>query len=200
MCISNSIFVESCSNVYGQCGGITWTGPTTCCTGSTCQYNSLYYSQCLPTSGASTSGTSTSGASTSSSSAATASTTSAGNVGGTPGITTRYWDCCKASCGWPGKASVTNPVKTCAQDGVTTVGVNAQSGCGTGGTAYMCNNQQPWNVSTTLSYGYAAADISVSDNVFIVFNKVYFHTYYHRVKENLIGVVLVIHWSLHQLL
>jgi hypothetical protein len=25
----------------------------------------------------------------------------------------------------------------------------------------MCNNQQPWNVSSTLSYGYAAADISV---------------------------------------
>ena len=26
----------------------------------------------------------------------------------------------------------------------------------------MCNNQQPWNVSSTLSYGYAAAYISVS--------------------------------------
>ena len=76
------------------------------------------------------------------------------------GKTTRYWDCCKGSCGWPGKASVTNPVKTCARDGITQVDVNTQSGCN-GGSAYMCNNQQPWNVSSTLSYGYAAAHISV---------------------------------------
>ncbi len=75
-------------------------------------------------------------------------------------MTTRYWDCCKASCGWAGKASVTNPVETCAQDGVTPVNDNTQSGCN-GGSAYMCNNQQPWNVSSTLSYGYAAAYISV---------------------------------------
>ncbi len=81
-------------------------------------------------------------------------------------MTTRYWDCCKASCGWPGKALVTNPVRTCAQDGVTPVDANTQSGC-TGGTAYMCNNQQPWNVSSTLAYGYAAAYISVSDVWFL---------------------------------
>ncbi|OQO11944.1 hypothetical protein B0A48_03671 [Cryoendolithus antarcticus] len=29
------------------------------------------------------------------------------------GITTRYWDCCKASCSWPGKASVSSPVALC---------------------------------------------------------------------------------------
>jgi hypothetical protein len=41
---------------------------------------------------------------------------------------------------------------------------NTQSVCGGGGIsgpAYMCTNQQPWNVSSTLSYGFAAADISV---------------------------------------
>ncbi|KJA26910.1 carbohydrate-binding module family 1 protein [Hypholoma sublateritium FD-334 SS-4] len=32
--------------LYGQCGGIGWTGPTTCAQG-TCQATNSYYSQCL---------------------------------------------------------------------------------------------------------------------------------------------------------
>ncbi|KAF5374699.1 hypothetical protein D9615_009016 [Tricholomella constricta] len=32
---------------YGQCGGIGWTGPTVCASGSTCQVQNPYYSQCL---------------------------------------------------------------------------------------------------------------------------------------------------------
>ncbi|KAF8319006.1 hypothetical protein DL93DRAFT_264081 [Clavulina sp. PMI_390] len=34
--------------IYGQCGGIGYTGPTSCATGSTCTYSNAYYSQCLP--------------------------------------------------------------------------------------------------------------------------------------------------------
>ncbi|KAB8299288.1 hypothetical protein EYC80_001366 [Monilinia laxa] len=34
--------------LYGQCGGIGWTGATTCTTGSTCVSQNSYYSQCLP--------------------------------------------------------------------------------------------------------------------------------------------------------
>ncbi|TGO34025.1 hypothetical protein BHYA_0215g00010 [Botrytis hyacinthi] len=34
--------------VYGQCGGSSWTGATTCAVGSTCVYQNVYYSQCLP--------------------------------------------------------------------------------------------------------------------------------------------------------
>lgn len=34
--------------VYGQCGGIGWTGATSCASGSTCVYSNPYYSQCLP--------------------------------------------------------------------------------------------------------------------------------------------------------
>ncbi|KAK6522404.1 hypothetical protein TWF281_002966 [Arthrobotrys megalospora] len=34
-------------NKWGQCGGIGWTGPTTCVEGSTCQVLNPYYSQCL---------------------------------------------------------------------------------------------------------------------------------------------------------
>jgi cellulose 1,4-beta-cellobiosidase len=33
--------------LFGQCGGIGWTGPTVCASGSTCQLNNAYFSQCL---------------------------------------------------------------------------------------------------------------------------------------------------------
>jgi cellulose 1,4-beta-cellobiosidase len=35
-------------SVFGQCGGVTYSGPTVCAAGSTCQESSIYYSQCLP--------------------------------------------------------------------------------------------------------------------------------------------------------
>ncbi|KAJ8515181.1 hypothetical protein ONZ45_g7377 [Pleurotus djamor] len=35
-------------SVWGQCGGIGWTGPTTCVSGATCTYSNDWYSQCLP--------------------------------------------------------------------------------------------------------------------------------------------------------
>ncbi|KAF8208180.1 hypothetical protein K438DRAFT_317611 [Mycena galopus ATCC 62051] len=44
---------------YGQCGGIGWTGATTCPTGWTCTYSSAYYSQCLPGSATTTTGPTT---------------------------------------------------------------------------------------------------------------------------------------------
>lgn len=81
----------------------------------------------------------------------------------TAGVTTRYWDCCKASCSWSGKASVTNPVETCAANGVTTVEADTTSACGGGGDpgiAYMCNNQQPYVINSSLSFGFAAAYLS----------------------------------------
>ncbi|KAI8992889.1 alpha/beta-hydrolase [Trametes punicea] len=53
------------SPVWGQCGGIGWTGPTTCVAGSVCVKENDYYSQCQPGS-ASTAPTTTPPASTSS--------------------------------------------------------------------------------------------------------------------------------------
>lgn len=130
---------------------MNYNGPTQCCSGSVCKYQNDYYSQCLPASEGS------GGATNTTPKPATQPPSTAGRKNG---VTTRYWDCCKASCGWAGKASVTNPVKTCAQDGIRQVDVNSASGCH-GGSAYMCHNQQPWNVSASLSYGYAAAYITV---------------------------------------
>ncbi|OCH85719.1 endo-1,4-beta-xylanase C precursor [Obba rivulosa] len=45
-------FALAQSAVWGQCGGIGWTGPTTCASGSTCVESNSYYSQCLPSSAA----------------------------------------------------------------------------------------------------------------------------------------------------
>ncbi|KAA1476236.1 endo-1,4-B-xylanase A [Dentipellis sp. KUC8613] len=41
-------FATAQSPVWGQCGGIGWTGPTTCVAGTTCVVSNPYYSQCLP--------------------------------------------------------------------------------------------------------------------------------------------------------
>jgi hypothetical protein len=78
------------------------------------------------------------------------------------GKTTRYWDCCKASCGWKGKTSLaagSNPVGSCDRQDRLLTDYEAVSGCNNGG-AYMCSNQSPWAVSETLAYGYAATTIA----------------------------------------
>ncbi|KAJ7658421.1 endo-1,4-beta-xylanase C precursor [Mycena rosella] len=36
------------SDVWGQCGGQEWLGPTTCVSGSVCTFQNSFYSQCLP--------------------------------------------------------------------------------------------------------------------------------------------------------
>jgi hypothetical protein len=85
----------------------------------------------------------------------------------TTGVTTRYWDCCKASCGWTGKLSSAvsgeSYVTTCAKDGVTAVDPNTQNVCGGGGNpgpAYMCASNQPYQVNSSLAFGFAAAAIA----------------------------------------
>ncbi|KAG0647809.1 hypothetical protein D0Z07_5746 [Hyphodiscus hymeniophilus] len=78
------------------------------------------------------------------------------------GTTTRYWDCCKASCGWPGKltlASGSDPVTSCDANDNPITNYNAVSGCD-GGSTYMCSSQTPWAISATESYGFAATTIS----------------------------------------
>ncbi|CAG8975004.1 hypothetical protein HYALB_00012136 [Hymenoscyphus albidus] len=82
--------------------------------------------------------------------------------GQSTGKTTRYWDCCKASCGWKGKislASGANPVGSCDARDNHMSNYDAPSGCNKGG-AYMCSNQSPWAVSESLAYGFAATTIA----------------------------------------
>lgn len=75
------------------------------------------------------------------------------------GRTTRYWDCCKSSCAWPGKAAVSSPVSTCDVHDRPIADPNASSGCD-GGWSYMCSDQSPWAVSDDLAYGFASVNIA----------------------------------------
>lgn len=83
-------------------------------------------------------------------------------VGNFDGVTTRYWDCCKPSCAWGGKAIVTRPVETCDRNGAPQKGIdsiNGVSGCN-GGNVFACDSHSPFVVSKNMSYGFAAAALS----------------------------------------
>lgn len=171
---------STCAPAYGQCGGQGWTGATCCVSGYHCQFGNTYYSQCVEGAGTDNSQGNTGNAGTAADKAATAQSTtmkavaaavstkapSKNGVSFTPlsggrsgtGSTTRYWDCCKPSCAWNGKASVTSPIRSCAADGVTVVDDNIQSGC-VGGSSYMCSNQQPWAYNSSLAFGFVAASM-----------------------------------------
>ncbi|EGX49194.1 hypothetical protein TWF173_007046 [Orbilia oligospora] len=60
-------------SVWGQCGGIGWTGPTTCASGSYCSSLNPYYSQCLPGAQTTTAATTTASRTTTSASRTTTS-------------------------------------------------------------------------------------------------------------------------------
>ncbi|KAI8972209.1 mannanase [Trametes punicea] len=47
-------FVNAAAPEWGQCGGINWTGDTTCVAGTVCTVLNPYYSQCLPSASAPT--------------------------------------------------------------------------------------------------------------------------------------------------
>ncbi|KAI4657609.1 hypothetical protein J4E90_007171 [Alternaria incomplexa] len=72
-------------------------------------------------------------------------------------VTSRFWDCCKPSCGWNGKADFSSPVESCTADDKPTDDA-AGTGCN-GGSAFQCSSQQPWAINDTVSYGYAGAFI-----------------------------------------
>ncbi len=75
--------------------------------------------------------------------------------GGQNGFATRYWDCCKPSCGWTANAS--NPVDSCdINDNNIGVSDDARNGCEGGGTAFTCHDWAPWIKSDKLAYGFAA--------------------------------------------
>jgi hypothetical protein len=76
------------------------------------------------------------------------------------GRTTRYWDCCKGSCGWSGKAPVNAPIKSCDKSDNPLANMAAKNACESGGVAHMCTDQSPWAVDDTLAYGFAAVKLS----------------------------------------
>jgi len=80
--------------------------------------------------------------------------------GGLQGVATtyRFWDCAKPSCAWNKKALVTRPAASCAIDGTTLMDPSSGSGSQPGGTAFACNDQQPFvsSLDPNLSFGFAA--------------------------------------------
>jgi len=67
--------VRAQSPIYGQCGGIGWTGATTCVSGSSCNELNAYYSQCLPGTASTSTTVSTTTTATSTSSTSTSTST-----------------------------------------------------------------------------------------------------------------------------
>ncbi|KAG5665568.1 hypothetical protein KAF25_009693 [Fusarium avenaceum] len=76
------------------------------------------------------------------------------------GHSTRYWDCCKPSCSWGGKAAVSAPALTCDKKDNPISNLNAVNGCEGGGSAFACTNYSPWAVNDNLAYGFAATKLS----------------------------------------
>jgi len=77
---------------------------------------------------------------------------------GTQGWASRYWDCCKPACGWKGNVGGRTPVQSCSQSDQPLSNYDARNACESGGEAYMCHSVQPWAVSATLAYGFAAVN------------------------------------------
>ncbi|KAG8954832.1 hypothetical protein FRC04_010314, partial [Tulasnella sp. 424] len=102
-------------SVYGQCGGITYTGSTTCAAGSTCVYQNDYYSQCLP-------GTATTTKTSSSTTSTKTSSTSSTKTSSTTTTST--------------KTSSTSSTKTSSTSTTTTTGSVTTGACGTFGNPY----------------------------------------------------------------
>lgn len=76
------------------------------------------------------------------------------------GYATRYWDCCKAHCGWQGNVNpATQALQSCDKsDQSLGADYDVASSCQAPAqdSAFTCYSMAPWAVSDTLAYGFAA--------------------------------------------
>lgn len=74
------------------------------------------------------------------------------------GYATRYWDCCKAHCGWEANATGLDALRSCSIDNVPQATFTGPSGCGStdASASYTCFSQAPRAITPTLAYGFAA--------------------------------------------
>jgi hypothetical protein len=112
-----------------------------------------------------TGNTATATGSTSTDSTSSSSSTGSGGAPPLPpnacdGYATRYWDCCKAHCGWDGNVpDPVSPVTSCSQNDTPQTGnYDAQSACNSAqsNSSYTCFSMAPWAVNDVLSYGFSA--------------------------------------------
>lgn len=76
--------------------------------------------------------------------------------GGMQAWASRYWDCCKPACGWSGNVGGRTPAKSCDKSGNPLGDNDAKNACESGGSAYACFSDRPWQVGDKLSYGFVA--------------------------------------------
>jgi hypothetical protein len=76
--------------------------------------------------------------------------------GGSNGWGSRYWDCCKPSCGWKANAGGRTPANSCGPQNQNLGASDTANACFDNGSAFMCWNEAPWAVDDTLAYGFAA--------------------------------------------
>ncbi|KAF3912621.1 hypothetical protein AA313_de0209967 [Arthrobotrys entomopaga] len=96
--------------LWGQCGGIGWTGPTTCASGACCVSQNPYYSQCLT--GNCNGGGVTTTIVTTTRAATTGGATTATTTGGSTGATSLSSGCGKSATLTSGTKSMTVNGKT----------------------------------------------------------------------------------------
>jgi hypothetical protein len=158
MC-SQSWFATYCNRTCGRCsgGGVGGAGGLAGSGGSTARGGSggtagssgvVGTGGVIGTGGVKTGGTTGAGGST------TPGSTNP-QISGTSGWASRYWDCCKPSCGW--SANSNPPVPSCDKGGSTRISVDQKNGCEGGGSAFECYDFSPWfDSGTNMSYGFAA--------------------------------------------
>ncbi|KAK6362623.1 hypothetical protein TWF730_000079 [Orbilia blumenaviensis] len=83
--------VEAQGGAWSQCGGIGWSGTTTCVSGYTCTVLNPYYSQCLPGSGPSTTTTTTTTTARITTTLSTTTRTSTSSPSSSPTSGLKYW-------------------------------------------------------------------------------------------------------------
>ena len=146
-------FSVSCIEDYSQCGGHLWNGMTNCCANSTCVYINQSYSQCSPSLSSPSTAFETDSLPTT--------TTIDDYVSHVKATTSIFWNCCVTSCALAYSAYTTTASKSCQSAIFAQSNANIYPDCSYG-SIYICTDQQPWNVSDTLSYGYADVNIIVS--------------------------------------
>ncbi|KAJ8697229.1 hypothetical protein PTI98_007027 [Pleurotus ostreatus] len=144
--------------VWGQCGGIGWTGPTTCASGNECIKQNDWYSQCLPST-ATPSSSSSAVVSSSSTTSSSSSTTSSSSVPQPTGA--NYWFSFGDSYTQTGfdpygtLPSADNPIGNPTFPGWTS----------TGGINWVGAGTTTYNKSHILTYNYAYGGATIDSNL-----------------------------------
>jgi len=77
------------------------------------------------------------------------------------GWTTRYWDCCKPSCGWSANTNGGNLARSCYANGtVITDSLGSVCSSDNYGPSTACLSQIPFKVDDNLAYAFAAVPAS----------------------------------------